>query len=548
MLALTMGASFSGCATSSTLKQADSLMSRGRYTEALALYRQEQSAHPKSRPAQEGLQAAKRKESERLTGMAAIRLEANDPARAFELYADATRYNPDNQTAVDGLARSRDLWMERAKNLEASDRPQEALSVYERILREYRGYQPCLDAIRGIQVNGANRHRTAATQYVSQRQPGNAVIELLKARRLYADLPGIETDLQEVVDMTRGAAAIDIAVFARAKSALLGPPWAARWTERFAGRQDPVTVIAGPTERTLRVEIFGTFSKITRKTEKSVATLEVPAGFVSKPNPEYEVAKAKVDAALAKVRTVEIPLRDAQLLLDAMVEERRREGGTARPDEEAQRKRVAEAAKPHKAAMEEYQRLSQALAPLQASFQVPITRKVQYPVQLTTATLALTGDVVISDRSGKVIETLPIRETLSVSDTSHPLLKATPDRPELPPDAVLLPDDNALKVQLEQKVIDVVAVRVEEQVQKVLTARWSDARRLAVAGKVDAATEMFLMAWMADPRQAPDEALRYILETRQALGLPLLETLRPTGGSTSQASRQGATALGSLAR
>ena len=545
LVGLTVALALSGCATSSTLKQADGLMARGRYTEALALYRQEQAAHPKSRAVQDGLAAAKRKESERLAGMAAIRLEANDPARAFELFADATRYNPENQVAVDGLARSRDLWMERARALEQKERPQEALSVYERILREYRGYEPCLESIRGIQQSGANRHRTAAAQYVQQHQPGNAVIELLKARRLFTELPGIDTDLQEAVALTRAQAALDVAVFARAKSAMLGPPWAAYLSQRFASRQDPVTVLAGPAERTIRIELFGTFSKTTRKTEKSVATLEVPAGFSSRPNPEYDEMKVKVDAALARVRTLEIPFRDAQLLLDAMIEERKREGGTARPDEEAQRKRVAEAARPHKVAMEEYQRLSQQLAPLPPAFQVPVTRKVQYPIQLTTATLAVTGEVVLSDRTGKVIEVVPVRETLSVSDPSHPLLKAAPDRPELPADPVTLPDDTALKAQLETRVMEKLAVKVEAEIQRVLAARWSDARRLAVAGKVDAATEMFLMAWMADPRQAPDEALRYILETRQALGLPLLDTLRPGGTSTSQALRQDGAMLGS---
>lgn len=533
------GGLLTGCSSSKAVKQADSLLERGRYTEALELYRQELERKPSQKKVIQRISDAKRLESERLAGMAAIRLSANDPGRAFELFADATRYNPDNAKATEGLLAAREQWMVRGEALEKSERPQEALSIYERILREYRGYEPCQAAIVRIQQAGANRHRQAALTYQQQNQPGNAVIELLKARRLSPELPGLDAEVKEAVAQLRSKAAIEVGVTSRAKSMLMSPAWALYLDARFAEARIPLKVVDGVEPKSLRIELFGTFSKVIRKIDKSTGTLEVPAGSISKPNPEYEAIKAQADAALARVRALETPLREAQFMLDALVEERkRRGGGTATLDEENQRKKVQEAARPHKAAMDEYQRISQQLAPLPASFQVPVTRKVSYPTQMATASISITGEILLLDREGRALETVPLREVLTESDETHPLLKATPERPEMPLDPVKLPDDAALRAKLEARVMGLVQKKIETAFTKQVATRWSDARRLAVAGKVDAASEMFLMALLADPRQAPDEAFRYIQETRQARGLPLQETLRPESADSQAVRRE----------
>lgn len=524
-----------GCATTG-LQKGQTLVERGRYTEALEVYRQELERRPNNQELKVALNAAKKLEAERLCGMADGRLKADDPQRAFELFADATRYDPSSERAKAGLEASRDLWIKHGERQEQAGRPTEARAIYERILREFRGYAPCEAALKRIQLAGATKHRAAATAYLQANQPGNAVIELLKARRLYPDQPDLEGELLKAVQKLKDNATLDVAVFARAKSALVGPPWAAAFNERFRQNAIPMQVTAGPVERSVRVELFGTFSKPVKRSEKSQASMTLPAGFKSRPNPEYEALKVQVDAALARVRQAEQPVREAQRLLDSMVEERKRAGGvTPLPEEEVQRKRVAEVNKPYKAALDEFQRLSQQLAPIKPSFEEPLTRTVSYPVMMNYLTLELTGQVVITDAAGMVLETLPVLERLTVKDPSHPLLKATPDRPELPVDPVQLPSEAELKQKLEAGLMDKVGGRLEHFYRERLSKRWSEARRLAVAGKVDAAVEMFLLAWITEPRQAPDEVLRYVGETRQTLGLPLLETLRAPQ-STSQAS------------
>lgn len=118
-----------GCATTG-LQKGQTLVERGRYTEALEVYRQELERRPNNQELKVALNAAKKLEAERLCGMADGRLKADDPQRAFELFANATRYDPSSERAKAGLEASRDLWIKHGERQEQAGRPTEARAIY----------------------------------------------------------------------------------------------------------------------------------------------------------------------------------------------------------------------------------------------------------------------------------------------------------------------------------------------------------------------------------------------------------------------------------
>lgn len=571
---------------SKRLQQSDLLIQKGQYAEALNLLRRELSTQPSNPVLQLRVKEAKRLESKRLCTMAQNRLAAGDASRAFEVFSDAVRYDPENTDAAQGLASARDLWITKAAALEQEGRPNEALSIHEAILREFREYEPSVQALIRIKQATAEKARGVGQEFIRNGFPGNAVIEFLQARRLFPGLAGIEVDIGHAVKLLGARSRIEVALVARAGSAVSLRSWHEAMIGRFKSTFLPVFLIplpeapplpppgkagvrnkptpprslgakapagagvgakpasAGATSGTapslaltvFKVELSGAFSKVIRKQEKSEATLTLSAGQRIAPNPEYEALKVKVDAALAHARTFEKPVRDLQRKLEKLAEERAlRGGGTASEEEDEGRRTLAELSRPYKQAMDEYQKLAQQLAPIPPDLRSPGTREIRYPATLGSAMVRFTGEALLLGQEGTVLERIPLVEELQEKDYAHPLLKATADRPELPLDPMTLPDDATLQTKLEGILQERVASKLEALVQQTITSRWSEARRLAVAGKVAPAIEMFLMAYMVDPRQAPDEAVRYISETRRAIGLPLIETLQsPTSASSAK--------------
>lgn len=581
-----------GCSsTNKRMQQSDLLIQKGQYSEALNILRRELSASPRDPVLQDRIREAKKLESRRLTTMAHNRLSAGDAGRAFEVYSDAIRYDPENGDAAQGLATARDLWITKATALEAEGRPNEAISIHEAILREFRGFEPSTLALTRIKQGTAEKARGIGTEYARNGLPGNAVIEFLQARRLFPGLAGIEVDIQEAVKLLGARSRIEVVLAIRPGSGVSLRSWHDALASRFktamvpaqlvplpevvepvrprkgapggaagqgvsakgvsgsklpvansggklAGRLGlaPVAPPPAPPSQAIsifRVELSGAFSKVVRRQEKSEATLTLAAGQRIAPNPEYEALKVKVDAAQAYARSLEKPVRDLQRKLEKLAEERAlKGGGTATEEEEEGRRELGELSRPYKHALDEYQKLAQQLAPIPPDLRSPGTREIRYPATLGSAMVRFTGEALVSDSEGRVLDRIPLVEEHNEKDYSHPLLKATADRPELPEDLLTLPDDLTLQNRLEAILQERVASKLEQQVHQVISARWSEARRLAVAGKAAPAVEMFLMAYMADPRQAPDEAVRYITETRRAIGLPLIETLQsPTSAS-----------------
>ncbi len=516
------------CGANKEIRIADQLVDRGRYTEALEIYRRALGEDPDNRKIQARLVETKRLESRRLMSMAATRLENGDHELAFELYADATRYDPTNMDARAGLREARDRWIDEAEELERAGRFEEALGIYKRILREFREDRTSTEAIARIQKERAQRHREAAQSYLGESLPGNALVELLKAQALTPDDPVLAGEVKGAVARLRDSTEFPVCLYHRRGSKFKETLWALYLNGIFEKRGLPIVVTSKPCGETYRAELYGVLSPVQTRSRRVRLTLQVPDGVTTTPNPAYAVLKGKVEEAEARVKALEPPVLEIENRLETLAHDRMRRGsGTATPEEEALRKQLAEARRPYREAMAEYQRLSAQLARLPEVFEKPAFKTVSYPAREVTRTIRVKGSVVLRSPDGEVIGTVRLDDRIVTTDTTHPLLKGTDLRPEIEEDPLTLPSPRELRLRAESEAMEKLRQRLEALFSEHVEQLWRDARRLALEGDVDLATETFLRAYLSKPDEPIDEAIRYILEAKHAISLPLEDVLAP---------------------
>ncbi len=519
LAALTILAS---CVGNKDIRLADNLVDRGRYTEALEVYRRCLAADPDNPKIQRRLVETKRLESRRLMTMARTRLEHADYETAFELYADAVRYDPDNREAYQGLETARDRWIAVADQLEQAGDFEDALAIHKRILREFREFPKSVEALRRIRMEQATRFVEKARAFRDRGLPGNALIAYLQARALVPDMPGLQEAIDATIVELEETARLHIGIRHQRGSQFKANLWALFLNGVFEKSQLPMELIPGARDTPYRVELRGRASRVKTVSKPIQASTQVEGGKTRVPNPAYAALEAKVEAAEARVKDLEPKVLALQNRLEALARERIRTGsGTASPEEEAVRKQLAEISGPYREAVAEFRRLSAQLVRIPEYFEKPTYRTETYPARELRRWVRVTGVATILRADGTVVTSVSLDDLIEVRDMAHPALKATATRPAIPEDPVTLPPPRELRVLAESRAMAKLQQALLDLYDEHVDALWQTARRYALDGKSEQATESFLRAFFADPSHPTGEVTRYILEAKQTLSLPL---------------------------
>jgi hypothetical protein len=505
-----------GCSPNAAhIKRGDELLKGGLHEEALEEYEKSAELAPDDPQVRTRILQTRKTISEKANAEGLATLEQKDEFAALLLFKKAIQFNPEEPEYKKNLKKAADALVAASKKSLGEKKAKEAVELLRRIKTELPKYQPALQALKEAEEAMVRVLYEEAKAFQEKSLLGNALISLMKIKKLFGAFQDSATREIEVREELQSSAIFKV----KAQAFKVSKRWAettSNWIHRLKDTKLPKCPnFALSTARQERISLNVGLENVafSETKETTQGKQKYQSGTQKVDNPKYGETENKIESDRKRVIELEQLLKDGEVKL----EELRQRFADAGPDDDdaSLRQRLKEAEQEQAKHLKEKSdteneetHLREVLASTPKKLNEPVYSDYNYPVLTVQRTATAHAKVLLMGEGGLEIFNKPLSGSASTQDKTN---QAFP-KYHVAADPLSFPkSDDVLMADAVGRVFQSIVELLDQECQRWQAEILSAARQGSRDAKIEA-TEDFILYLFVSPENPDPEAVKFLKE------------------------------------